>query len=592
MKFRMASGPLVLCMVAGLAALTWRPFLLGFYSDDWILFTDTLISPHGLAGALEMFGARPIMALVFWLVASTSNGQPVIAQAWVVLFYVLALAVVYQFLFVVLSFLFGDGWISMWTAVIGVTAWLFFPWMLGATAWPSAGISLVAVIFFCMSAVALLNRRQSEVRRITLSVGLFGLSGLTYETFWLGFAPILALATLAKDHRLSLKGSAFAVAGFCGMQALLVALNRVMSLVGLGISKSISSNALELWMQNLATLPVVLKAALGTNAGLYSISLAGMILAALPIAVARRPRWNSAMIVGVVALGCILSAGVYAAAGYQFSGHGVMGRTLLGVSLWFATFIAFCVGLALSGLAAYAGNDSAFGSCNPRLLALVGAGIASIGAAAYFLADAFDAAPIIWLGRHLFRYGLVFALLCSGLALLKKPRTSLGLCSIACSASALAFVCSLMFGTAASAREWVTVWKNERAVLAAFPVDAVLRESADSMLVVSFPAPDWGAWHPFGAFWEITGALVYSHPRLGVHWFGSAGEGDKTARDRATVLLPDVWRTTWDGQNLTQAWCNNPAKTLYQHKTTDVLLWTYPDRHVAGLSAPVAFGCN
>jgi hypothetical protein len=130
---------------------------------------------------------------------------------------------------------------------------------------------------------------------------------------------------------------------------------------------------------------------------------------------------------------------------------------------------------------------------------------------------------------------------------------------------------------------WQQSWKEQRAVVAAFPADVLKLANPQTLVLMDLPrgpAPVYG----FSAFWDISGALVSRLP----------GAQTEAPADRAyaTVLREPEWRTTWDGEFVRQAWCTSPDNILWKLPAERVFVWRYPGNEVVPVAPGFIVGCN
>ncbi len=198
-----------------LSLYLYRPFVLGFYSDDWGMLVETTryggpFSIERLSYAWQTF-ARPLMNLEVWLASSVFGSSTV---AWH--FFLLALAAVS---YVMLRRLLLELGARPAVATIASTAWLLFPWALGYRVWPICSAVLMSTIFFLAGSTALLRKR------LWPALAWYAASLLMYEAFYFAFLPFLFILAMSPTSR---RWALYRAAPLLiSLQILLVAINRV-----------------------------------------------------------------------------------------------------------------------------------------------------------------------------------------------------------------------------------------------------------------------------------------------------------------------------------------------------------------------------
>jgi hypothetical protein len=116
----------------------------------------------------------------------------------------------------------------------------------------------------------------------------------------------------------------------------------------------------------------------------------------------------------------------------------------------------------------------------------------------------------------------------------------------------------------ASARQslaWSRSWDREKTVVAALPAETLAGLNSGGFLLLDLAKG--GDMEPFGAYWDLSGAI-----RVLVPGTASRPRGEAVA----SVLNPSGWRTTWDGQRVVQALCGD-GRTLWSFPARKVMLW-------------------
>ncbi len=250
----------VLVLSAWLLLYAGRPFTLGFYSDDWDVYSERLqgTAPFSLArfshfiGVGTTYTSRPAAGVIGFLISSIAGRSPFGYQVCCALLALLAALSLRAWL---RSLLPEGNRAPPFAADLATVAWLAAPWSVVATAWPTCAMAaLPAQICFTESARLMASREGREVKRLLLSAALLLASYLSYETFY--FQGILvAVFYWFRDgagsgslrHRLFLT--------VCAVQAVSVALNRVIAHFGFGVYKTFALGWQKYFYEAMRDLP-------------------------------------------------------------------------------------------------------------------------------------------------------------------------------------------------------------------------------------------------------------------------------------------------------------------------------------------------
>jgi len=312
-----------------LGLYVYRPFVLGFYSDDW---SGTLeMTFRGAPFSLERFlvrwqsglYARPLMNLQTYFCSSVLGRS---AVAWHV-FMIVLIAITYL---VLRRFLLALG-VKPMAATLASTAWLVFPWSLGYRVWPITSVILLSTICFLCGATALLRRRLWSALAWNAASMLF------YEAFFFQFIVILViLAFSTETRRWTLRKAAPLL---LALQAGVIALNRVMAHYVPSHSKSYDETWLTGLFTNLYRVPTSMAEAVAGNRIFGEALIAALLACALILAIRTRGRDTRIRLLASV-LGIVLSCALLASTGYRPAGLGTLSRTFVCFDIWFAVFLA------------------------------------------------------------------------------------------------------------------------------------------------------------------------------------------------------------------------------------------------------------
>lgn len=343
-------GTLVVLAV-WLAVTAWRPFLLGFYHDDWhvLALTDgsAPFSWERLSPLAALYANRPAVIPIHFTLSSLC-GQS--APAWHIagaLLLLVALLALQRFLRR-LTCLWGPS--STWAADLAAAVWLLYPWSHGYRLWPVMTPALVAIALVAWSAHELLATAEGRRPRYVL-LGLAYLAAvLIYEVFYLSFVPLAAVVALAglASRRLARRPLLVAAAVLTAAQLVSVGYNRLAPLLfDRAPTKGFSPAWLWLTGHSLSHLPARVTECLSDSARLVSaVAIAlgiAWLLTGLAGAIFRNRFRALATQVGAVAIaagGAVLAVALFAVAGYEVVTIGGFSRTMLGIDLWLAVALA------------------------------------------------------------------------------------------------------------------------------------------------------------------------------------------------------------------------------------------------------------
>jgi hypothetical protein len=323
-------GVWIVPVLAFAAVYLWRPFALGFYSDDWSGITESAY--HGGPFSLDRLVwvaqnhaySRPLQVLQQWVFTSVLGGS---TAAWQLLMAILV-AVSYLLL---RRFLVALG-VRSPVATVSATVWLVLPWSLGYTAWPTTSTVLLSLICFLVGSVALLGRH------LWRSVAWFAASMLLYEAFYFQFGVILVILLASRETRrwaLTRAAPALIV-----LQAAIAGANRLSAHVQpAGLSKTYDrqwSSHLAHWLYGLVgTLSHAISGPHGfALAVIAACSVVGLVFAAF---VKERKRRVTLL---AVVLGFFLASIVVALAGYHPTALFRGSRVFVAMDIWMIAFLA------------------------------------------------------------------------------------------------------------------------------------------------------------------------------------------------------------------------------------------------------------
>ena len=320
------------------AFISWRPWSLGFYHDDWSLLTVT--STYGIP-LIEGGMTRPLNVALGYLGVELFKNDPFLWHSYGVLLVLSTAVCLYGCCYALTKNVLGNKEAAGAGAVVAAISWMLYPWSLGYTAWPVMFPGGVSVSLFLI-ATWILVENPRNAQRIRWACYCISLSSLIYEAFWFSFAPLACLVFACdqkKDLRNALK--VFLVVG--AVQLFFVGWYQLIVYWGGGGGKSINYSYFDI----VSYIPYRVAAGIGLDSRfvaniIYFIS----ILYVLLIWRAMR-RKGVALVLLAASVGSIVSVILYALAGYAMTLSGVFSRTFIGVNIWLSFSVAISVGLYL-----------------------------------------------------------------------------------------------------------------------------------------------------------------------------------------------------------------------------------------------------
>jgi hypothetical protein len=149
----------------------WRPWKLGFYSDDWLVFLHAEYgSFRSWSDLYVMYQNRPVSGLTTWLAQLAIGGNPAWAQAVNAVLLIVAAIPLGWLTYTLAGLLTERHDARLWGACFAAAAYLAFPWTLGFSAWATAAAAAApATSLFCFAAGILVGpngHRLSAQRRL------------------------------------------------------------------------------------------------------------------------------------------------------------------------------------------------------------------------------------------------------------------------------------------------------------------------------------------------------------------------------------------------------------------------------------------
>ncbi|MFT6069697.1 MAG: hypothetical protein ACJAT2_001522 [Bacteriovoracaceae bacterium] len=164
----------------------WRPFVFGFYSDDYDLVSSAanLSFFEKFEFYLKSFSTRP-MSIVFASVFSIFFKNNHVLWQWGLALFSLLTAFLLNKVLHKIALIKGETK-DLLPAMI-TCLWLVLPSNFGFNAWPTFLFHLPALTFFLLSFYTLIKDTEVSLKNILVSVTFFTVSVFTYEAFYFLF---------------------------------------------------------------------------------------------------------------------------------------------------------------------------------------------------------------------------------------------------------------------------------------------------------------------------------------------------------------------------------------------------------------------
>lgn len=213
-------------VVVWVALYAWRPWLFGFYSDDYILFLSPNVPFDLLSEQIvyywDVYQSRPLSGLFALLLYNICKDS---VWLWQCVLALQVLAMVLLFSKILLRINCLGGCVSNRVCSLLPCVWLALPITFGFTAWITMACHNFAILFYLLSFVfAMSDSRQSPA----LALGFYLLSCFTHEAFYFQFIVILGIVFFfRKQLKFSHSRLTVLTVGYGSIQILAVIFNRV-----------------------------------------------------------------------------------------------------------------------------------------------------------------------------------------------------------------------------------------------------------------------------------------------------------------------------------------------------------------------------
>lgn len=336
--------PWLLPVFVWCAVLSWRPWFLGFYHDDWMTL-QPLTSSEAVKVLLDQI-SRPVYGLSLVLLRGVLPFDPFYWQ-FALAFLIAGSAVFIGFFARTLArTVADDDRVATWAGAFSACAWIAMPWNLGISAWPTTFAAQISIMGFCLIGQYVLGA-DALGKKMCKALSVFILISLISELFWMAFVPLILMHLYrqkALRFRDRLKEAAYLFGGFCVAQFLLLLFNRLLVYVGVGVNRSLNGAWFDTSWQSIKLMPTEIQSAVlwpDMFFALIWISLALLLIGAA----LRKNVFLYACVVAIVG-GCMISILLFAFAGYRIQALGVFSRTTTAISFWLSLLPALIIAIA------------------------------------------------------------------------------------------------------------------------------------------------------------------------------------------------------------------------------------------------------
>lgn len=555
---------LLLFMVGAAVATVWRPWAVGFLTDDWSVLTEPTLwsAPFSEARwqSLEIAQNRPVLRLILFVLTSIVPPRPDVWHAVGAMLNVAAGAAVAVFVHDILMSAGARVRDAQWSGAFAGICWIAFPWSAATQFWATGTTAMPAIICFATSVSLLVRHWQGSVAAIICGAALSFVSYLTYEAFY--FQIFLVIAYLGWTRGFARTSSWIASAAYLAAQFFAVAFNHIMRLQGAEGARRVNANFIDVYFH--WYLYAVRAVGLSAIAGLALIT-ATIVALAFTLYAARRwfgtHTWPLAFItaIAIVCSGAILltlplsfpETFVLSLVGAILAAYALLSQPHVSTPGFGAVLLLALAGIALGALPFALGNYVIFS--------------AGFGARTTF-------ASAVWMALAL---GLLANLVSCA------PRRRLAIVGLA-----LIWL-GLFVGDALRAREWgraadvlQTIFQSPPA----FPFGAVKKDAAFVLV-----GPEQAGWVPVIEVNHHVPALAR------IVFLPQAKTPDQIALLRGwdgrwVVARTQVWFTRWDGKWLTQSVCKS-GEEFEKLAASELWIWDTGKRTITKSDSPISIGC-
>lgn len=345
-----------LLLPAWLAACAARPFLLGFYDDDWFCLllpaqAYDAWSLEMLAFHMNLFANRLTTGFVSFVMTSICGES---AVAWHAAASVLLLGAAVSLRTFGRSLLRLLDLPALWAADVGAALWLLFPFHLGLSARLAQSPCILNILCFALSGAVLFHAWRNNRTAWFIPALLYLIGIQAYETLYGAFVVLLLIGLVANvPRRIGWRAYSMTAVALAGAQVLAIAWNRLTPyFTALAPHKQVVPDWQAVFLDNLIRLRYFIGHSVRelsplTELVLFFVLVAGGVMAVWQL---RRPSTRSTagrtLLVSVsCVIGVLISLLVLTAAEYRLHGIGLVSRTATGPAFWLAVAVTLALGV-------------------------------------------------------------------------------------------------------------------------------------------------------------------------------------------------------------------------------------------------------
>lgn len=339
-------APIIFILTTWLISVSWRPFLFGFYHDDW----STINLPIDSTPLIQLLSddiTRPIYVLIIYALRLIFGPNAFVWQAFdAIINLVCSLSIYMLFVSVMKSPSANDFSVRIGGGGAAIL-WLLFPWAFGYSAWPIMSPPMIGMALTCIG-LSMLFLEEAKTSYKIFGAVFVVLAWLIYEAFWFVWVPFAVISFLRELKNKNIRRQYLISISILGlMQTFAILLNRVLSSVSKA-SKTFNISMFDTFVSNVELLPAKLKDLLGNMYYLLGLVLIFLIIAAITASYKRKKSIYAFFSCLSLLFGFIGAVLLYSAAGYTLELKGLFSRTMICTSLYLAFFGGVLLQLASS----------------------------------------------------------------------------------------------------------------------------------------------------------------------------------------------------------------------------------------------------
>ncbi len=334
----------------------YRPFLLGFYHDDWHIlvymplkfyaenYPETYPSfpDLGFYFFINFYSNRPLTGITCWLLSLICHDSPF---KWHCAVIITNMATAWSIRLLVRKFLTLIHEDKAYLGDIAATFWLVFPWSMAINTWPTLIPNQLTIICFSLSGCFLFTAWSKHKIGWFLPALFFLLSCLSYESFYGQFIIYIIIGFIYRIHKQNTILALFLpLLSFGFAQGAVILFNRFGGVfIQHSVRKTLNKDWPQLWLSSLQNLPETLLQSLTIFKSFFIIIILIGIFIFIFACVEQIIRYplqrNKSLFQAIFAslafiLGGIIAVAIYSIAGYAMTSIGVESRVTLSLSFW------------------------------------------------------------------------------------------------------------------------------------------------------------------------------------------------------------------------------------------------------------------